>query len=33
MFLVLGTCTFLISMKRGYRGRKVERTWASFFVP
>ena len=32
MFLVLGLCTFMISLKRGYRGLEVERTWAAFFV-
>ncbi len=31
MFLVLGLCTYFISKRNGYRGRKVERTWASFF--
>jgi C4-dicarboxylate transporter DctM subunit len=30
MFLILGLCTFLISLKNGYRGKQVERTWASF---
>ena len=31
MFLVLGLCTYFISKRYGYRGQKVERTWASFF--
>lgn len=31
MFLVLGLCTYFISKRNGYRGHKVERTWASFF--
>ncbi|MCP5372967.1 MAG: TRAP transporter large permease [Hyphomicrobiales bacterium] len=30
MFTVLGLYTFLISRHRGYRGAKVERTWATF---
>ena len=30
MVLVLGLCVFIISKRNGYRGVKVERTWASF---
>ncbi len=30
MFLILGLCTFVISWKNGYRGRKVERSWRAF---
>lgn len=31
MLFILGTCTFLISVKNGYRGATVERTWGAFF--
>lgn len=31
MLVILGSCTFLISVKNGYRGVPVERTWAKFF--
>ncbi|SEL22039.1 TRAP transporter large permease [Pacificibacter marinus] len=31
MLMILGSCTFLISVKNGYRGVPVERTWAKFF--
>jgi C4-dicarboxylate transporter DctM subunit len=32
MLVILGACTFLISVKNGYRGAPVERTWGTFFA-
>lgn len=31
MVLVLGSCVFAISARRGYRGTEVERTWSTFW--
>lgn len=31
MLLMLGSCTFAISLAKGYRGAVVERTWGTFF--